>query len=1568
MKRAPLLFVCLAFAPLAAFGTIQNENELITQTDPSYQDTVNQFDDLRGASLIQLRHGIPQKVLFTTATEEQLAKVAESLLRRVDAPGDSSLMEDPDRAKLMATKQARNAYVWQHFVDGTIVLNSIVVARIFHDGQAEVINALIPTARSQKAELSPAQALAAADHSKIMRDWLAGGSAVLDSKSERYFALGPSGKAEPAYKFAVKNSTRVSDVYIGSIDGQPLGLVASHDDIDTSPDDGSWQLPPIVYYGQHPTQNLINECTLLPTPEPTDYYHDVNPLLWLNAGQVQLNIGGPAERLRNPSLGLTAIHWPDSFSAFDQRLPFPISEIVPRIFRNTLCDYPPFVFPPPLNYGGDVPYTREQIWMYRELQTAIQDIELRFGWSGLHDVFGRLVLALGMPDSPSLCAYRAKGFAAFDDAYIYCATDLENLAKGLPERIPPIELFAHEFGHGMLRDLGLVAQTSYEHWALAEGLSDLIGISVKSFHRPISWKLAEEQEYMELYSERLCDIDSIYCGNPPLAAIRDLENPKTNDVLDPSPNYYNGTFFSLTPEHIHQAGQVVSYMMYLLSEGSTGGTRDDDVSKGIYGPFYGVGFQEMLEIFKRSFTELVDTASSITPMEGFADDISFSATALCGDYSNEQFAANQAAWVVNLYPVPADYSKTGYFHPSLDQKDVFPIVPLKIIGTPGKSYDYQVSPDAYFKDIAHTGTQLLSTDLANLAVLKLKPSTVYWWRVREANAPMLQSSWIDKDSACWRPAGTFTTGNAPTVDVIHPLAGETLDPWSARLSWKAGSFDEFEYWVMDADSEKADGLFWAHRVVAAKDLPGFGDAADPAQAILHLPPVPLPQSSELCWEIVGRVKAPGGAMVEGELTQHCFHTDEAQTVITYPVPPSADGKLSDAAGQPLTIDYDPADGADHHEFSLEATKLSGGSSPPDPVGQWAYLDDVSTDQGNLVKEQDIFSADKDWSIRTRERMLPVELTASPYLTHGLDIVQLKIVSFSPTIPSANSGGTHPPRVEQAKPAVVDFHPTSSVSLLPTIVIPPFVQTCSSSQDTSLKVRWQQALTASPQLVPTYHLDLYPEKCGNQAPAGCHPLVPASDPSFAASLAYAKDVVNDGNASLDYEFSRAELFPDEASEHNGVTGFLVHLYGTSGPEPGPAGLNITGEFLVDLPVLPAIWDSQAFYSPGTPDHPEWASFTIGSIAAKNPAHQAGAWHDYHGSESDVVVHEGADCSGAIVSSGGNGVVLAADFPDSTVPTVSGKVALDWTFMNCPKLVSACRSAQGNNPNATPNPPINLTPHEQPGWLGVSWDAPSAQETPATIEYHVMVQYSPSSPLAIQPSPITLPRNATDNIDGQIGVAALAQLSAADAGKGVNLAVQACRQGTNKCSSQVVVPYQIGSSVDNGNGTPPNPPEDVAIHFDDPVAEQTFEEAFGADFDGLALWSTVSWNPPSSGPPPSYYLTTFGSNSALPGVLPTWLNTLNVASANYPQAPSTYLGVVRASPAGLTLGMTSWNAEYVFPLVETYLSGPIPSGVGMTATVRACSGAVPLPPWSAFNWLVGVDDTHCSAPVAVSVLSP
>ena len=123
---------------------------------------------------------------------------------------------------------------------------------------------------------------------------------------------------------------------------------------------------------------------------------------------------------------------------------------------------------------------------------------------------------------------------------------------------------------------------------------------------------------------------------------------------------------------------------------------------------------------------------------------------------------------------------------------------------------------------------------------------------------------------------------------------------------------------------------------------------------------------------------------------------------------------------------------------------------------------------------------------------------------------------------------------------------------------------------------------------------------------------------------------------------------------------------------------------------------------------------------------------------------------------------------------------------------------------------------------------------------------------------------------------------------------------------------------------------------PRPPQAFEDALGFDPGSVAMWTTVSWDAPPSGTAPTYYLTTFYANDVVTGALPSWFNVLQIPGVAYGEDASAYSGVVRASANGVVVGATAWG-QYVWPLAETYLAGPPSSGVAITTTVRACSGA-------------------------------
>ena len=154
-----------------------------------------------------------------------------------------------------------------------------------------------------------------------------------------------------------------------------------------------------------------------------------------------------------------------------------------------------------------------------------------------------------------------------------------------------------------------------------------------------------------------------------------------------------------------------------------------------------------------------------------------------------------------------------------------------------------------------------------------------------------------------------------------------------------------------------------------------------------------------------------------------------------------------------------------------------------------------------------------------------------------------------------------------------------------------------------------------------------------------------------------------------------------------------------------------------------------------------------------------------------------------------------------------------------------------------------------------------------------------------------------------------------------------------------------------------PQNVEFHFDDPDLAQLWQDLVGVSIGPQDNWIQVSFDPPA-GTTPDYYLVTFTPTGEVPGILPTWLNSLN-AGINYPDDALEYSAVIRSRPNGLVFGSTPWGA-YVWPVAETGTSGPPASGQVLNVAVRACSGTAPIDTGSDFGWAVGPFLASCSAP--------
>jgi len=1579
MLAASVLLANVVVSEAATPPQSDETTHLVQQGDAEYRHLVLSIPELIGASLIAARDGVPRQIVFRTTTVQHLTALANVLLERNDSRLDASLWADESRAKAFSDNTTKYASVLQHRVGDTDVLGSIVIIKLRNDGSGEITNALIPVSADPKVILAPGKAVTAAEHSVSMsRLAPAGGISLGDVSGDKYFVRGENGKARLAYKAKVVGGAKKNDdVYLDVENGDVLDTVKHIVRFDSAPDDYLWTNPPMTYTGTVIATGLKVYCTATPAPMSTNYYADIPYLL--KPPRYQLNVGGPAERFRIPSIGLTSILlWPGTIDDLTDALPsWSWSDLALRIFQTPICTAdqggPDAVFDSPMGFS-ELSYTHSEAWQQLELQTAIEDINERFGWHGLDNEFNPLLFAQNANEPGEASCLTDVLANSYKFKIIYCPIDLNYFQQTGTQRIAPVETFAHEFAHTIIFDKGLTNNFNTGKLATAEAIADIFGVYERSLHTASSpWALGDQAPYIQRLSEWRCKYDDPgYCSYTP-PANRDIAHPKA-DLLVESPIFYGGPKY--WGMDVNRASEVISYMLYAFSEGLPKGYRDDDANNGGYDAFSGVGLSNMLEVFYASLDGLpLVEANAGSPMHEYASQLNMAAAKQCGIWSTEEMVTGKAAWIVNLSNVDVDLAEPGYQYPELGQQSVSPMASFQFKGAPGSAYEYQVSPTASFGLGMLIGKGIVDENGIGKFLLKLDSNQSYWWRVRWAAAPMLSAPHADKDLACWRPASHFSTGNPATVSDVNPVAGDNVEPWLGQLSWTSGDWDGFEWWV-DDNKEPRYQKFWVHRQLLMKDYVPYKESQDPKSLQVQPGTASLPQSHDLCWKIVGFKFDENGNRIDGDPIEQCFHTKAAETTVSYPPPPDSNGVLAKVSGQPLSIDYDPAAGAHHHDFSLAVIKLGGGSNPPDPVGEWAYIDDPAHDINNTVKES---PSAQDWTSRTRKRMLPVELNASAYLTHSVDTVRLTVKSYSPAISSPANGGTYPEKFESTEPAVVDFRPVApDVHLAPSIFTPPAMNHCSSNQNTDLKVAWNHGADATQTLVPEYRLKLYPEHCGNRSSPLCSTVADKNSPDFEASLALQRDVKNNGGNSQELEFSRSELFPDEEADEKQVTGYLVHLFGASGPEPGPPGLNITGDFEVDLPVMPAVLDAVVAFSDGGP-LPETAHFEASSQANKNAANPLwGSTYNDDYNHTIVQTFKGPGCVAGTELLSDSSVFLylneTPELANDPHPVVSAQAELNWGYV-CPIKKSACVTQHGSNPNGVPDPVTGLMPQEQTGQLGASWDPPNSDPNPSSIQYRVSVTganadnilvHNPGNPGELaNPVTVTLPNAAA--FGSQIGIPVLAPLVDADLGKYVELSIQACRNAdTSKCSAPSSITYQIGSAINNATN-PPNPPQDVAMHFGDPAAQQAFQDAFGIDPGPLAMWINVSWNPPSSGPAPVYYLVSFGAGGSVPGVLPTWFNTLGISGVSYPGSPTSYTAVVRASESGVAIGGTAW-ARYVWPLAQTFLADAPASGTLLSASVMACAGAAPLPAGKNYDWVVGVSGDSCSVVAPVSQAYP
>lgn len=1560
-------------------------SRLVKATDPAFADLRQRYPELDGAYLVSTSRGVIRRAAFRRADGDQLRRLAEILLVEALVVPGSTWAEDPVHGRLLAMPTSDEVTVLQHRVDGIDVEGSFVVVRRQHDGGGEVSSSLIPVAPPAKVLLAPRRALGKA----------VGATSPVESMSARvwpetHYIRSPEGVARLVYRADTGDAKGNRWLlYVDAETGHLLKRVSQLAHFDSAPDDSNWTMPPWIWVGE--LQNGTSWLCQAPTSDKTEtgYYPKGNELPGI---KVQANITGPAERMRNPALGLTSIQWAGKTLQELESVwsSWTWTDLASQIFQS--AGYPdcPGTYKTPYGYSGPVPYQAAEVEQYLHLQVAMQDIEERFGWQGLNNQHNPMLLVQNVDNQLSCFTHLPTPNAHF--GIISCGLDKKAVANGMPQRIPPIEIFAHEFGHTIIDDLGFTWLQDFDQRALVEGLADIFAVSVKSNHGGDPWLLADRAAWMERNKESLCEAapGGPYCSLPPMLANRDLAHPKTMNPVDPGAEFYAGDNW-LKPYSIsgkwnaHGSSQVVSHMLYRIAEGAPPGDRDGKPANGSYDEFAGIGLQAMLDIFAASLPSLQQVNFALSPLEDYAAQFRMAAIQQCGQWSEAELVSGKSAWVANLDLIDVDLKGAGYTHPAWDDQDVVPLTEFLFQGEALEEYQFQVATDADFMEIVYEDIVKSGASAQGRFLLKLSPHTDYWWRVRLASAPMISSKWVVQDEACWRPAAPFRTGGPaqvtnPTPAGATAATGDDVEAWNAVFGWTGHSrFDGYEFEVDDEEPEGGKyAKVWAHKVFEKGvtewplDMENPGSDTEPN---FKVPPIPLPGTTlpghaarHLCWTITPFARDDKGNRADGDVLEQCFRARKPETQITHPAPPAADGTLSHAPAQPLAINYDPADGAESHEFSLRLLALAGINAPL-AEGQWAYEDNITTDAANHVEET---TNPPDWTTRTRLRMLPVQLDASPYINYALNKVRLTIKSRSPEISSKANGGTYPPRRESAEPAIRDFHPSDPANFIafhPYVFAPPSAGTCTSSSDPDVAVEFEHGSAATADVIEAYRVSLYPERCSSNS-LGCRVIADPAKEDFVDSLAFADNVKHNGKATQRITFDRQILFPDEASEMNDVTGFLAHLYGVSGPEPGPANLNITGTTLVHLPVVPAKLVANVSFVDGGEANPEASKFVFFAQSAKGPDGfpRAGQYappeHDI-----DLHVYRGAGChENQLVSIAPNHVDFDFDdlgLADDPNPVVSARAVLEYPLdMLCPTTTSACVSLTGTNRRSKPQAVTGLTPREVGGQLGASWNVP-ADANPESLEYYVGVvaQGNDSANMLVNhPATVILTNAELQSIENQVGLHGLAVLDPSDIDKSVILRVTVCRAGTNKCSDETTALYTIGASI--AGGPLPTSPFGLALHFQEPggillpgQSEPIFQNG----------WITASWNPPSGATLPSYYLVAFSSTAAVPGVLPNWLNTLGLSGVNFAADASQYTAVIRALPEGLALSNTNWG-DFVWLLAETHQSPPPASGTWVTAKVWACAGAAPLPTLRNHDWILGANLDTCGAPAEVSAQYP
>lgn len=1541
--------------------------------------------------------------LRSSASDESLEPLAQARLAEVAPSALDALIPDHDAARAYVDAATASAAVYAHYHDGSRVEGSRFVVKHEADGTVQILDRLLPVDDAPH-DLGASTALAAARaHFEREEGTAAKRDRPLELDADVVYVVPPGhASARRAYRITRAGDTAdAGAVLVEAASARVIGIEPDHADAN---DDADWSQAAEVVV-THPTDPNV-ACLVARAPWTVDYYGTVD------APAFQLHTFDILGRLREPDIGLTTVRWPGKLADIASNDWTAINSSVAyarngsKLFGGGDCPG----WPQHPAYPGEN-MSAEAAGGHWALQKTLRELDRRFGWKGASNSWGPLLYVADLMHEDNVCRYVPS------KTLIACSLFVED-DSGSSHLFPtpPLDLIAHEFAHHVLRKKG-VPHSAQEDAGLHEGLADVLATFVEATVKPANtWVIGNEVSFMGSMNELRCANSAPdYCTKKP-QSLRDLRHPKTFDAWMPSPTAYEKTYYYGTVPTRHTDGHVVSYAMHLLDEGGIGCVDDVACAPGssIAYEVRPIGLEATREIVWESL-ELIPAANPSRMLGYLGTAVPNAARNLCGRYSNEHVSASNAAFAVNTGPA-VSYGYAGYEAPAADAVDVPVWAKFKVTTEDAFDIEYEVALEPGFNSIVHRG----KTDGFGKFQLELEPDTDYWWRVRDAHAPMLSRKHMQPmaESLCWRPTRHFKTGKqGAKVSNPTPASGAHVQPWGVSFGFDGVPHATgYELMVDDAEpvgrspylipgagdagvDQVANLLVYAHLDLPAPPTPD-GESVAPATTSDR---IPLPQDKPLRWQVRAYFDDHEGKRHSGPWAEQMFETVPAVTHIT--APKMFNGTKPIVHGQPMTIAFNPADFALEHIASIRTTDVE----PLDPFGwagyQPALVSDIDARSVAIAAEQKVDwlklveptnppRADDDWDVRTFDRMLAVRLPYSGVMSAFPSAFRLEIESVSPEISSAESGGTHAPRVETTK-AKVDFgHYHPSEDLAPKIVAPITAGACNA--DDPLAIEFEHGADATPARVPKYRIDLYPEWChagaspgainfGNLAmPAAnafCPPFERVEDPAFLAHPWNVRlTVAHHGYAGAQtVSFPRPLLFSELDTL---ATGYQVIVSGLSGPNPGPEGLvvsNLELDSARDLPILPHSLDTSIAFDTDN------QQIVVGAAARRRDSDQPtqGAYAlpagmqpagfrnvAVTGRENDPLVElfNGSGCAGSqrLKSNGASHAMPLEWFDDIDGASIelSARSSLAWP--KCGAVESACTNFSMPNPYRKPAPIPAVTARQEGATLLGVWNRPA---DPDIDHYEVeMASTDPQFPLFHMPeepfgwgeADSNAAKAAFPGAAGDQQILARGPLDIGDGsndvGKAAVVRVRACTE--HKCSD-VTESNPVG--IDGPGSGIPEPPIHLDFAQQDSLSNfQQFEQQQGGNLPPVLDMMTVHWDPATGGPAPTYFAITFAYDSeALDAdLLPTWLN--NAGSLAY-DGPKQYATIVRHDPAEPT--MHSGSASTLYAMYVGHYDTAASYGTSMEISIRACTGTAPLPPGAGYAWVQNDGLDQCSLPATI-----